>query len=131
MAIGRATDLSVVGINDIVGEDEERGAGVGNGTDRGAGEGGAAYTVAVAGEAPEALAVVYRGVGDVAGIGTVIDEAELIGARGAFLEVRSEEGRVKQAFRVGEECLLLVRSDRVDGTECESQQAIALRNNRC
>ena len=68
LGVGRSGDLGVVCGDDVVGQEEEGGASVSDGRDRfGYGAAGA-DGVAGAGEAPESLAVVNGGVGDVAGV---------------------------------------------------------------
>ena len=68
LGVGRSLDLGVVCGDDGVREEEEGGAGVGDSGDgRGYGVAGA-DGVAGGGEAPESLAVVDSGVGDVAGV---------------------------------------------------------------
>ena len=107
-------DLGVVCGDDGVGEEKEGGAGVGDSRGgRGYGAAGA-NGVAGGGKAPESLAIVNSGVGDVAGVLGVVNVAEVVGAWFALQKVGGEEGRIEEGFGVGEEGLLLVRSDGVD-----------------
>ncbi len=68
LGVGRSRDLGVVCGDDGVGEEEEGGAGVGDGREGGGHGAAGADGVAGGGEAPESLAVVDGGVGDVAGV---------------------------------------------------------------
>ena len=124
MRVGGAADLGVVGGDDGVGEEEERCSGVGDGGDRGGYGGGGADSVAGGGEAPESLAVVYIRVGDGARIFGVVNVAEVVGARLSLQQVGGEEGGVEESFGVGEEGLLLVGGDGVDGGEGEAEKAV-------
>ena len=90
--VGGAGHLAVVGGDDGGGEVEERGAGVGDGVDAAAGEGAGADGVSVAGEFPEAVAGVDVYVGDGAGVLGGVDEAKVVGSRGALLQVGGEDG---------------------------------------
>ena len=116
--------MGVVGGDDVVGEEEEGGSCVGDGGDGGSDGGRGADGVAGGGEAPEPLAVVYGGVGDVARILCVVNVAEVVGARFAFEEVGGEDGGVEEGFGVGEEGLLLVGGDGVDGGEGEAEETV-------
>ena len=68
LGIGRSGDLGVVCGDDGVREEEEGGAGVGDGREGGGYGAAGADGVAGGGEAPESLAVVDGGVRDVAGV---------------------------------------------------------------
>ena len=124
MGVGGSRDLGVVCGDDGVGEEEERGAGVGDGLEgRGYGAAGA-DGVAGGGEAPESLAVVDGGVGDVAGVFGTVNVAEVVRAWFSLQKVGGEDGRVEEGLGVGEEGLLLVRGDGVDGGEGEAEEAV-------
>lgn len=71
-------DLLVVGSHDGVGEESKSGTGVGDTVEVGALEATAANAVASGGEAPEALAVVDIGVGDVTSVLGVVNDTEVI-----------------------------------------------------
>ena len=126
LAVGGTLDLSVIGGDDVVGEEQERGARVGDGGDGFRHGGRGADLVAAAGEAPEPLRVVDGGVGDVARVLAVVDVAEVVTTRGALLQVGGEERAVEATLGVGEEGLLLIRLDGVDGAEGEPEEAVAL-----
>lgn len=116
--------MGVVGGDDGVGEEEEGGAGVGDGGDGGGYGGGGTDSVAGSGEAPESLAGVHGRVRDLAGVFGVVNVAEVVGARFSLQQVGGEEGRVEEGFGVGEEGLLLVGGDGVDGGEGEAEEAV-------
>lgn len=65
-------DAAVIRVDDVVGKEQKGSAGVSNAANARAGDG--------AGEAPEALAAVHVDIGDGAGVGIVIDVAEVVGA---------------------------------------------------
>lgn len=88
-----AGDATVVGGDDAVVEQEKGGPGVGNSVADGAAGGAAVDAVAVGCETPEAAAAVDGHVGDIAGVGRVINAAEAVGSRLAFLEVGGKERR--------------------------------------
>lgn len=93
-----------------------------NAGDRGAS--GAANAVAIGGEAPEALGVVDRGVGQSAGVLGAVDVAEVIGARGVVLQGHSEQRRVQLRLDGVKEGGLLSGPDGIDGAESQTQQAV-------
>ena len=76
--------MGVVGGDDIVGEEEEGGSCVGDGGDGGSDGAGGADGVAGGSKAPEPLAVVHGGIGDVSRIFGVVNVAEVVGARFAL-----------------------------------------------
>lgn len=80
-----ARDARVVVVDDVVGEEHERGAGVGDGGADGACRAGRGTdAVAAGGELPEAVGAVDGCVGDGAGVLGAVDEAEVVGAGGAL-----------------------------------------------
>ena len=89
LVILSAVDTAVVVRDDIIVDEEESGSGVGDGVADSASI-GVADSVAVSGEAPEALAVVHVNIRDVASVGGVVDGAEGVSARLALLEIGSE-----------------------------------------
>lgn len=126
LAVGGARDLGVVGGDDVVGQEEEGGARVGDGGEAVGSGGRRADGVAAGREAPEALAVVHGRVGDVARVLAVVDVAEVVATRLALAQIGREERGVEAGLGVGEEGPLLVRPDGVDGAEGEPEEAIAL-----
>jgi len=71
-------NLGVVGLDDLVGQEQQGGAGVGDARDVRLLKGAVADLEAGRGETPEALAVVDRRVGDGAGEGRLVDEAKVV-----------------------------------------------------
>ena len=53
-----------------------------------------------------------------------VDEAKVVGAHSALLQIGSEERGGEAGAGVGEESLLLDRFDGVDGVEGEAEQAV-------
>lgn len=64
-----------------------------------------------AGELPPAVAVVYIGVGDLAGVAAGVNSAEVVRAAGLEWKVGREERAVQASLGVVEEGLLLGRLD--------------------
>ena len=126
LAVGGSGDLRVVGGDEVVGEEEEGRSRVGDGGDAFADGGSGADGVPAGGEAPEALGVVHGGVGDVARVLAGVDVAEVVATGLALLQVGGEERGFEAGLGVGEEGLLLVGGDGVDGAEGEAEEAIAL-----
>ena len=77
-------DLGVVSGDDGVGEEKEGGSCVGDGGDGGSDGAGGADGVAGGSKAPEPLAVIHSGVGNIARVFGVVNVAEVVGARFAF-----------------------------------------------
>lgn len=88
-----AVDTAVVGGDDSVVEEEKASSGVGDGVGDGASGCASINAVAIGREAPETSAVVDGDVGDLAGVGRVVDAAEAVGSGLAFLEVGGKERR--------------------------------------
>lgn len=126
LTVGGAGDLGVVGGDDVVGQEEEGGARVGDGGEAVGLGGRRADGVPAGREAPEALAVVHGRVGDGARVLAVVDVAEVVAARLALAQVGREERGVEARLGVGEEGSLLVRLHGVDGAEGEPEEAVAL-----
>ena len=124
LAVGGALDLLVVGGDDRVVDEEEGGACVSDGLDGGGDGFSRADGVAGGGVAPEALGVVDGDVGDGAGVFGVVDVAEVVVTGGALLEVGGEKWSVEEGFGVGEEGLLLIGGDGVDGGKAEAEEAV-------
>lgn len=80
--------------------------------------------MAVGGEGPESIGVINIGVGDRSGELVVVNEAEVIGARGIVLESHSEQRLVEIVLDGVEEGCLRVGADSVDGAESQTQEAI-------
>ena len=118
--------MAVVGGDEVVGEEEEGCARVGDGGDAFAHGGPGADGVAARGEAPETLRVVDGGVGDGAGVLARVDVAKVVAAGLAFLQVGGEERGVEARFGVGEEGLCLVGRDGIDGAKGQAEEAVAL-----
>ena len=118
--------MGVVCCYDVVGQEEERSSSVGDGGDTFGNGGAGADCVACASEAPESLGIVDGCVGDAAGVGGVVDVAEVVAAWFAFLEVGGEEWGAKESGGVVEEGLLFVWGYGVDGGEGEAEEAVAL-----
>lgn len=98
----------------------------GNGTD-GVGLGlTVADGVSVSRELPEALGGVDVGVGDLAGVLGVVDEAEVVGPSGVVLQGHGEEGRVELRLDGIEEGGLRLGLDGVDRAECQTQQTVVV-----
>ena len=121
-----AADLGVVGAGDGSVDVDQGGASVGDALDVGADGGGGADRVACGGEAPEALAVVDGGVGDGTGVLGAVDEAEVVGAGGALLQVGGEELGLEGVLDGVEEGGLLVGRDGVDAAEGQTEEAIVV-----
>ena len=126
LAVGRSGDLSVVGGDEVVGEEEKGSSGVGDGGDALADGGSGANGVPAGCEAPEPLGVVHGGVGDVASVLAGVNVAEVVATGLTLLQVGGEEWGVEAGLGVGEEGLYLVGGDGVDGAEGEAEEAIAL-----
>ena len=123
-----AVDLAVVCRDDGVVDEDESGASVSNGVNAGRLEVTTANTVAGTGELPEALRVVDSGVGDVAGVLAGVDEAEVVGAWLALLEVSCEDVLVEDTLVDGgiEEGGLGCRCDSVDGAESKTEETVVI-----
>lgn len=126
LAVGGSGDLGVVGGDEVVWEEEKGCSGVGDGGDALRDGGSRADGVPAGCEAPETLGVVHGGVGDAAGVLAGVDVAEVVATGGSLLQVGGEERGFEAGLGVGEEGLLLVRGDGVDGAEGQAQEAIAL-----
>lgn len=148
VAVRRAADLGVVGVDDAVGEEEQRGARVGDAVDGARLEGARADGVAGRGPLPPAVGGRDGGVGDAAGVGGAVDVAEVVLARclgglvsgwgviwggcgvlltSVVLEVSSEQRGGQRALGVVEEGLLLVGRDGVQAAEGQAEQAVVVR----
>ena len=125
-AVRRAGDLGVVGLDSGVGDEEEGGAGVSDGGADAAGGGGGANAVAAGGKLPEALAAADGDVGDGAGVLGGVDEAEVVAAGFALLEVDGEELLLERGLHGVEEGVLPRRADGVDGAEREAEEAVVV-----
>ena len=110
-----AINLLVVGVNDLVGGEEEGGASVSNGV-------GVITEVGGGGELPEALAGVDIGVENVGSIAR--DGTEDVSSGLLVLEVSNEERGVEAAGDVVEPGLLLVGGDSVDGGEGKTEETV-------
>jgi len=75
---------------------------------------------------PEALPTVDGDVGDGASVLGAVDEAKVIGAGCAFLQVDGEELLLQRGFDGVEESSLLLRSDSVDAAERQAEQAVVV-----
>ena len=126
LAVGGSRDFSVVGGDEVIWEKEKGCSGVGDGGDALADWGSRANGVPAAREAPETLRVVHGGVGDVASVLAGVDVAKVVATGRTLLQVGGEEWGVEAGLGVGEEGLLLVGLDRVDGAEGEAEKAVAL-----
>jgi hypothetical protein len=115
-AVRGTADFGVVSFDVGVGNEQESGAGVG--------DGGA--DVAAGGELPEATGAVDGDVGDGAGVLGAVDVAEVVSARGALLEVDGEELLLERRLHGIEEGGLPSRSDGVDGAESEAEEAVVV-----
>lgn len=125
--VGGARDARVVGVDDVVGEEHEGGAGVGDGGADGAGCGGGGSDAVAAGvELPEAVGAVDRSVGDRTGVLGAVNEAEVVGAGGTLLQVGGEELGLEGVLDGVEEGGLLVRLDGVDAAESQTEEAIVV-----
>ena len=122
----RARNLSVVRADEGGGGVDEGGAGVSDGVDGGRDEAAGAHGVAGTGELPEAVGGVDRHVGDGAGVLRGVEEAEVVGAWSALLQVDSDNRRRKRGLDVVEEGLLGRRADGVDGRERKAEQAVVV-----
>ena len=118
--------MCVVTCDDIIWDEEEGGSGVSDGGEAFGYCTASADGVASAGEAPEALGVVDGGIGDAAGVSAGVDVAEVVAAWFAFLQVGCEDGGVEEGLGVGEEGLLFVWGDGVDGGEGQAEESVAL-----
>ena len=122
----RASDFGVVGLQHGVVDEEERGAGVGDGgrgvgvRDRGVGADGEGR----GGELPVALGVVDAGELHGADELAEVDGAKLVAARGGVFEVCGEEGGFQRGGDVAEEGVLFLGRDGVAAHEAEAHQAV-------
>jgi hypothetical protein len=122
-----AGDARVVVVDDVVGEEEEGGAGIGDGgADGAAAGGGGADAVAAGVELPEAVGAVDGGVGDGSGVFGAVDEAKVVGAGGALPQVGGEELLLEGALDGVEEGGLLVGRDGVDAAERQAEQTVVV-----
>lgn len=71
-------NTAVVGVDNVVGEEEESGAGVSNTVNETVADGSAVGRDAIGVELPEALAVVDGDVVDVASVGLGVDETKVV-----------------------------------------------------
>ena len=126
LAVGGSRDLGVVGGYEVIWEEEKGGSGVGDGRDALADWRSRADGVPAACEAPESLGVVDGGVGDVASVLAGVNVAKVVATGRTLLQVGREEWGVEAGLGVGEEGLLLVGLDGVDGAEGEAEKAVAL-----
>lgn len=127
VAVRGAGDFGVVGFDGGVGDEQESGAGVGDGAADGAGcGGGGANAVAAGGELPEAVGAVDGSVGDGALVLGAVDEAEVVSAGGALLQVNGEELLAEAGLDGVEEGGLLGRPDGVDGAESEAEKTVVV-----
>ena len=90
------------------------------------GGGSGADAVAASGELPEALAAVDGDVGDGAGVLGAVDEAEVVAAGFALLQVDGEELLLERRLDGVEEGVLLLRADGVDAAECKTEETIVI-----
>ena len=128
--VGGAGDLLVVGVDDRVIDEHERGARIG---DTGAGRHGSARADggAVGREGPEALAVVHCRVRYVGvGVGAV-QRSKVVAAGLAGLEVGGEGGGKSLGDGVVEEGLLLGGSDGVDTAEGKAEESVGGARGEC
>lgn len=121
-----ATDLGVVGLDNGGVDIDESCAGVDDTVDRAADSCRSADLVTGSSEAPEALAVVNRDVGDGSSVLRGVNEAEVVGTGSMVLEGDSEELLSKRALDGVEECLLGGRRDSVDAAESETEETIGV-----
>ena len=121
-----AGDFGVVGFEEDVVDEKERGAGVGDGgIGLGVGDGGVgADGEGFGGELPVALGRVDAGHFHFADELGGVDGAELVGAYGLVSEVGGEEGGFQGGGDVAEEGVLLCGRDGVALHEAEAHQAV-------
>jgi hypothetical protein len=122
-----AGDGRVVVVDDIIGEEHEGGAGVGDRrADGSQGASGSSDAVAAGGELPEAVGAVDGGVGDGAGVLGAVDEAEVVRAGGALPQVGGEELGLEGGLDGVEEGGLLVGRDGVDAAEGQAEETVVV-----
>ena len=126
-AVFGAGHLLVVGGDDVVVEQDQRGARVGDGARGGRVglRGRLADAERVGLELPVALAAVDGGVVDLSAVFGAVDRAELVLARAVFVQVDGEDGRGQAGLGVGEPRLLLHGLHVVQVVEAKAQQAVA------
>ena len=124
LAVLSTLDLSVVGRDDVVVDVEERSAGVSDGVNVGGGSGAAANGVASSSEFPETIRGVHIDVGDLAGVGGSVNEAEGVSTWATLLQVGGKEGLGKVGLDSVKEGRGRLRLDRVDAAERKTQEAV-------
>ena len=120
----RSRDFGVVGADDCRWEVQQRSSGVGNGINRRRGKGASANGVPVAGEFPKAIGGIDGNICDASRILGAVDVSKVVAARGALLQVGSEERRSQGWDGVAEERLDLVGGYGIDGVHGQTQQSI-------
>ena len=123
MIILGATDTTVVVGDDAVVDKEKSGSSVGNGAGDGTSRCGP-DAVSINVEGPETIAGVDVDIGDVAGVGRVIDSAEGVGSRPSLLEIGGEQWRRQAGLDVVKEGQLLLGLDGVFGRKSQAEKAI-------
>lgn len=106
-------DLTIVCRDNVIVDEDQSGARVSDGVDAARLELTTSNAISSASKFPEALTVVYGCVGDVASIFAAINEAKVVRARSALLQVDSEDICIKNTLVNGrvEEGGLLLRFD--------------------
>lgn len=137
-------DLTIVCRDNVIVDEDQSGARVSDRIDAAGLELAISNTITGASKLPESLAIVHGCVGDVASIFAAINEAKVVRARSALLQVGSEDICFKNTFfngRVEEsglllrlDCFKLITTTRqlpvvltcVDRAESQTQQAIVV-----
>ena len=85
--VGSSADLTIVSLDDGIGNVDKSGSGVGNGVDTGGFEWSASDGITTASELPETLRVIDIDVGDWAGTLAGVDGTEVIGTSSMIFEI--------------------------------------------
>lgn len=124
--VARPCYLSIVCGNNSRGKVKQRSAGISDGVNGSAGKSSTADCIAIAGELPEPVTGVDINVRDSAGVLSRVDKAEVIGARGAFLQVHREKRRSQSGFGISEKGFLLHRRNGVANIEGKTHEPIVV-----
>lgn len=123
--INGAADLCVVGRNNGIVDEDERGASVKDTVDRTASSRGP-DAVSRGGEAPETAAVVHVDVGYGSSVLAGVDEPKVVSTGRMVLEGNSKEGLGELALNTVEPGLLLDRLNSVDRAEGQTEKTVGV-----
>lgn len=126
VAVLRARDLGVVGLDDGSGQVEEGGSGVGDAVDGRLSLRASADRVAREVELPPSLAGVHVHVGDVSGVLSAVQEAKIIGTGSVVLECDGEERLGEIVVHSVKPRLLGRRPDGVERRERKTKETVSV-----